>query len=52
MLPVWTGSLERTGRGGNNMASMLSLMAAVTGVVGLAVPVVKLGVDLVFRVIG
>ena len=52
MLPPWTGSLERTGRGGSNMASALSMLAAVTGVVGLAVPVVKLGVDLVFRFIG
>ena len=33
------------------MASMLSLAAAVTGVIGLAVPVVKFGVDLAFRIL-
>lgn len=31
------------------MASVLSLAAAVTGVIGLSVPVIRFGVDLAFR---
>lgn len=34
------------------MASLVSLAAAITGVIGLAVPVVKFGVDLAFAVFG
>ena len=49
MLLARTGFLEKAGRGGNEMASAFSVAAAVTGVIGIAVPAIKFGVDLIFR---
>lgn len=34
------------------MASALTLIATVTGVVGVAVPVVRFGVEMLFRFVG